>query len=626
MIRIAEITENELHPKVYGGKAAGLSLLKKRGFQIPDGIAIEAVNNIDCLDQAFRKNLRKKLEKFKKNEKYVVAIRSSGTLEDSFTESEAGRYQTFLGAFSFEEVLGAIVRIVQSLYIPDSRMGVVIQRMIPSDYSGVVFSTDPLTYKKKMMVVSYVNGIGDKLVSGEVPGKDVRVTYEDEGNIKLDDNDSGFAEIMSLCQGVKKLEKLLGYPVDVEWSVCQGEIFYLQCRPLASITGIIPEFVHIDIENIRKILQRLKIKTKLNIWEKVYELGIRMPDTYVQIYNGSNALIGNIEHNITKSENCKGYSAVILYPDNSLGICHYLGDKMKVKGNLSNCCRYGIRVFPQYESIKECVSYYEEIIYNKAWIGLAMIQETIKPLYTGNICKVQNGYMVEITHGNFISKGIVPVSSYMISGENVVAKKETDQNAWYEVIEGHTVYCICNEGKDTLVSLPSNEIMKVLYYFRPLLEDINQTLEFAVLRHKETGEYVPYFIDFADSAKNSGLSLNAVSSGIMSQGKSVGEIVHVMKGDVPAFDKRKEEAGIVFFCQRPDIDLLPIIDMYSPERIAFVFEEGSVLCHVATVLREKGIPAVQIGHYQKWKYPSGKICEVDAQSENISGWNRVFVK
>ena len=82
---------------------------------------------------------------------------------------------------------------------------------------------------------------------------------------------------------------------------------------------------------------------------------------------------------------------------------------------------------------------------------------------------------------------------------------------------------------------------------------------------------------------------------------------------------------MVFFAQRPDIALLPLVERCSSKDAAFVFCEGSVLCHLATVLREKRIPAIQIGYYHKGEYAEGKECVVDAQSEYITGRERISV-
>jgi len=79
---------------------------------------------------------------------------------------------------------------------------------------------------------------------------------------------------------------------------------------------------------------------------------------------------------------------------------------------------------------------------------------------------------------------------------------------------------------------------------------------------------------------------------------------------------------VIFLCRRPNIALLPLLEQYEPGRIGFLFEEGSVLCHLAVVLREKGIPAVKLsGPLPQW--PEGAVCTLDGASPGLTGKERI---
>ena len=88
--------------------------------------------------------------------------------------------------------------------------------------------------------------------------------------------------------------------------------------------------------------------------------------------------------------------------------------------------------------------------------------------------------------------------------------------------------------------------------------------------------------------------------------------------DVEAIEQISEE--VIFLCQTPSISLLDLISKYDSKKIAFAFAEGSVLCHLAVVLREKRIPAIKIGDIDS-------IAEgwyvLDAETQGIRGKERL---
>ena len=91
-----------------------------------------------------------------------MAVRSSCTLEDDYVNSMAGHFISVLGVMSFDDVLTNIKKIVAGLEKSNDRpgkMGIVIQPKVNADYSGVLFSSDPISYSKKQMVITYTCGI-----------------------------------------------------------------------------------------------------------------------------------------------------------------------------------------------------------------------------------------------------------------------------------------------------------------------------------------------------------------------------------------------------------------------------------------------------------------------------------
>src|SRR5690554_4948211 len=192
----------------FGGKAKGLALMARGAFPIPRAFAISAgaadahfakvldeaslpealiesgeyddeklealrarVQNAE-LDPALDAALVKAVEELLR-EGDVLAVRSSGTLEDTEDYSAAGLHETILGIRSVDEVRAGIKKIWASLFAPriltyleaqhkhaTPRMGVILQRMIEPRISGVFFTANPLTGDAGEIVVDASYGLG----------------------------------------------------------------------------------------------------------------------------------------------------------------------------------------------------------------------------------------------------------------------------------------------------------------------------------------------------------------------------------------------------------------------------------------------------------------------------------
>jgi len=112
----------------------------------------------------------------------AVAVRSSATAEDLPELSFAGQQDTFLNVVGEEALLRAVVGCWSSLWtaraigyrarngIPHDRvaLAVVVQSMVQSEVSGVLFTANPLTGRRTEVVIEAAPGLGDALVSGRV--------------------------------------------------------------------------------------------------------------------------------------------------------------------------------------------------------------------------------------------------------------------------------------------------------------------------------------------------------------------------------------------------------------------------------------------------------------------------
>ena len=188
----------------------------------------------------------------------VYAVRSSATAEDLPDASFAGQQNTFLnvrGASALREAIKgcwislftdrAIVYRARNGFDPhDVRLAVVVQRMVPAEISGVIFTVDPVTQHRPTMVIDAVRGLGEALVGGQVTPDAYRVDRRAMRVLERATADHASAPILD-DERVLELARLgcaiqdhFGVPQDIEWAVADGRLHVLQSRPITSLYPI----------------------------------------------------------------------------------------------------------------------------------------------------------------------------------------------------------------------------------------------------------------------------------------------------------------------------------------------------------------------------------------------------
>jgi pyruvate,water dikinase len=242
----------ELTPELQafaGGKGGMLARMFQGGYPVPEGFVVlpsafqgeklikEAWNEILVFLNAIRKN----------NEGALFAVRSSALSEDSAQASFAGEFETVLNVKTDEKVREAIytvfrsrqserVKVYSSLQGIDlsHQIAVVVQLMVPSEISGVLFTANPITGSFASMIGNYVYGLGEQLVSGEANAYDFKLSRP-KGKYDGPDEFKNYGN--NLYQYAAKLEKELGSPQDIEWAVAKGKLYLLQARPITTLTS-----------------------------------------------------------------------------------------------------------------------------------------------------------------------------------------------------------------------------------------------------------------------------------------------------------------------------------------------------------------------------------------------------
>jgi pyruvate,water dikinase len=112
----------------------------------------------------------------------AVAVRSSAVDEDGSDASFAGQHETFLNVVGLDPLLEAIGRCWQSFTAPHAieyrrkqglpiagvRVAVLVQQMVVADSSAVIFTADPVTGDRDVVVINASWGLGESIVGGTV--------------------------------------------------------------------------------------------------------------------------------------------------------------------------------------------------------------------------------------------------------------------------------------------------------------------------------------------------------------------------------------------------------------------------------------------------------------------------
>jgi len=229
---------------------------------------IEAYETLNSENEG--KNVNEMLNK--KSEPIFVAVRSSATTEDLAEASFAGQQETFVNIKGERELLEAIKKCFASLFTAraiyyrnkkgfgqNSSLAVIVQKMIDSDKSGVIFSMDP-SYTNDNIIIESVWGLGEGIVSGainpdsyivsrdleiiskKISNKKIALIRGENGVKKVPLNESYAKaqvltdyEIKKLADYAIKLEQHYRKPQDIEFAVETDKIYIVQTRPITTI-------------------------------------------------------------------------------------------------------------------------------------------------------------------------------------------------------------------------------------------------------------------------------------------------------------------------------------------------------------------------------------------------------
>ena len=295
--------------KLVGGKAYNLSKMLHHGIQVPNGFVviteaydayirdnllqqkitfilnskissaekskqIKSLFNIQSFPTDLKESIMTKLKVLSGNS---MAVRSSSTAEDLPGMSFAGQYNSYLNVGE-RDLIEKVVLCWQSLWneraieyrakhniVASFTHGVVIQEMVDSKLSGVIFTANPISGVRNEILINASYGLGEAIVSGAVH-PDQYIVDKINGKILKQDISSkekvcqysqNGVRYMPIPEGKKlettlkemhikaifeessKIQNYFGQPQDIEFAFNEkDELYILQAREITTLFPI----------------------------------------------------------------------------------------------------------------------------------------------------------------------------------------------------------------------------------------------------------------------------------------------------------------------------------------------------------------------------------------------------
>lgn len=262
----------------YGGKINHLLSLRQLNLPVPNGLILSAEQVMTWLADCWPELAAPRLDwdKWLKLDRKVVQdrldshnlplileaalenfievgktyiVRSSALLEDQATTSFAGQYDSISDCQTMSSITAGIKACILSLLKPqalaywhrqgqswqDFGLAILIQEQCQADYSGVYFTLNPESNQDQEMLIEYVAGAGEQLVSGRVNPKRLSLAWY-EPDLKLAAA-SGLSQALlaRLHEQAMLISAHFGRPMDVEWCACGDQVYLVQARPMTTL-------------------------------------------------------------------------------------------------------------------------------------------------------------------------------------------------------------------------------------------------------------------------------------------------------------------------------------------------------------------------------------------------------
>ncbi len=211
----------------------------------------------------------------------AVAVRSSATAEDLPEAAFAGQQETLLNVVGEQALLVAVracwaslwserailYRARQQVEQASVKLAVVVQKMVPADVAGVMFTANPVSGERDELIIDANPGLGEAVVGGLVTPdhfvvnkrrRQVKEQQLGRREVVIRAKKGGGTEqtnatqettntpalppkaVLKLSQLGVNIERHYGIPQDIEWAWLQdntkvGKFYILQARPMTAL-------------------------------------------------------------------------------------------------------------------------------------------------------------------------------------------------------------------------------------------------------------------------------------------------------------------------------------------------------------------------------------------------------
>ncbi|MDD2410674.1 MAG: phosphoenolpyruvate synthase [Candidatus Methanomethylophilaceae archaeon] len=233
------------------------------GGEVPEDLRSEVLSKYNVL--------------FPKGKKGFVAVRSSATAEDLPDASFAGQQETYLNVTGEEDLMDKVKKCWSSLFTAraisyrqkrgyaseEIKLAVVVQKMVNSEISGIMFTVDPNSGANNIIIEAGY-GLGEAIVGGEVT-PDTYVVDKNEMKINKEKTRKSTQKwkyvrgktggavkkdvppelesaqkipddrILEIAEIGRQIEIHYEKPMDMEWCIEDGRVFIVQARPITAV-------------------------------------------------------------------------------------------------------------------------------------------------------------------------------------------------------------------------------------------------------------------------------------------------------------------------------------------------------------------------------------------------------
>lgn len=637
----------------FGGKASSLASLKHAGLRVPAAVCLSSHAYLEAAratiatpsiepdpdhmaaalltsrppDELVAELLRRLATEGVTSEDSLI-VRSSAVGEDSDERSFAGQLESVSDvSVDHRAVAEAIAAVWASAWGPRARLyrerhglqsiealpvGVVVQLFIEPASAGVMFTAPP-TGTGDDLLIEVVAGRGEGLVSGQVDPARYRVPRgnpaapEMDGPVDFALEASTLAELVSVGLGI---ERAMGSPQDVEWLVSDGQLFVVQARPITTSDGrgmLAPDETTVDLvivshENRRMLPADLADKDKFRLRLIATEAGVGISRGWL----------------VTSAEPAAGASL----PDCSAAIRDQSEVANQVSIVLQSPSRLDGEILRQFSPLAELERHLSRVVGRVLAAGIEEFGFIVTEIYSAEksgIAHIVNGQLVaEVAFGSYVPKGIVPTSLY-------VAHRDGEVEIHNPVHQEKAVFIEAGSPVTRSVERVASLDMSQLQQIWKLTEAVSDhypdvSVEFGVLASGE-----PYLIDIIPDMA----PVNVADVRVMSPGVITGRVVVVDSEDLlersldAHFHSERGSSGdaevgesVVVVAPTPFLALEEYMAKHGAKGLGFVFQSGSLLGHLAIILREHEVPAIIVPDV-KSLLTGGEVVTIDSSSESL---------